>query len=179
MSLEEEKAQLRALAHPVRIRILSLLTSAELTAADVARELDLTHANASYHLRALLHTGTIEVAGEERIRGGMAKRYRYDIDRQLRRDFPPEREGRPGTDDRRLVLEAFAGELRRRSADFMSAEHNLVADAEFWVDPDVWQDVHDRISAAVADLHHAARPPRTPGTLHTSTTVALFRMADR
>jgi DNA-binding transcriptional ArsR family regulator len=179
MSLGDEKAKLRALAHPVRIRILSLLTGAELTAADVARELDLTHANASYHLRALLNTGTIEVAGEEKIRGGVAKRYRYDIDKQLRRDFPAAREGQPGTGDQRLVLEAFAGELRRRSAGFVSTEHNLIADAEFWIDPDVWQDVHDRIAAAVADLHHAARPPRTPGTLHTSTTVALFRMADR
>jgi DNA-binding transcriptional ArsR family regulator len=179
MSLGDERTKLRALAHPVRIRILSLLTGAELTAADVARELDLTHANASYHLRALLNSGTIEVAGEERIRGGVAKRYRYDTDNQLRRDFPAERAGRPGTGDHRLVLEAFAAELRRRSADFLSAEHNLVADAEFWIDPDVWQDVHDRIAAAVADLHHAARAPRTPGTLHTSTTVALFRMADR
>lgn len=179
MSLGDEKARLRALAHPVRVRILSLLTGAELTAADIARELDLTHANASYHLRALLHSGTIEVAGEQRIRGGVAKRYRYVAEKQLRRDFPPEREGQPATGEHRLVIEAFTGELRRRSADFVSAEHNLLADAEFWVDPEVWQDVYDRISTAVADLHHAARPPRTPGTLHTSTTVALFRMADR
>ena len=39
---------LRATAHPVRLQILSLLTGAEMSAAEVARELDLTHANASY-----------------------------------------------------------------------------------------------------------------------------------
>ena len=50
---DEEVASLRAVAHPVRLRILSLLTGTELSAAEVARELDLTHANASYHLRVL------------------------------------------------------------------------------------------------------------------------------
>ena len=43
----ESSNHLRALAHPVRLRILSLLTGADLTAADVARELGITHANAS------------------------------------------------------------------------------------------------------------------------------------
>jgi DNA-binding transcriptional ArsR family regulator len=61
-------AEMRAMAHPLRLRILSLLTGSEMTAADVARELGLTHANASYHLRHLLAAGTIEIAGEERIR---------------------------------------------------------------------------------------------------------------
>ena len=63
---------LRAMAHPLRLRILSLLTGAELSAAEVARELDLSHANASYHLRVLLDAELLEVAGEERIRGGVA-----------------------------------------------------------------------------------------------------------
>ena len=45
MSLEV--SGLRALAHPVRLRILSLLTGTELSAAEIARELGLTHANAS------------------------------------------------------------------------------------------------------------------------------------
>ena len=73
----ESSNQLRALAHPVRLRILSLLTGADLTAADVARELGITHANASYHLRFLLDAGEIVVSGEETIRGGRARRYRH------------------------------------------------------------------------------------------------------
>ena len=89
-------AELRAMAHPVRLRILSLLTGAALTAADVARELGLTHANASYHLRQLLAVGQIEVAGQERIRGGAAKRYRYNVDREVVRhtEPPPRRPSR-------------------------------------------------------------------------------------
>ena len=54
---------LRAMAHPLRLQMLSLLTGAELSAAEVARELGITHANASYHLRVLLDAGELEVAG--------------------------------------------------------------------------------------------------------------------
>ena len=93
------KTALRATAHPVRLQIMSLLTGASLTAAEVARELGLTHANASYHLRTLLAAGLIVPAGEERIRGGIAKRYRYDaasdIAREKARGRRPD-EGRGG-----------------------------------------------------------------------------------
>src|SRR3954468_20445702 len=81
-------ATLRATAHPVRLRIMSLLTGAPMTAAEVARELGLTHANASYHLRNLLAGGMIFQAGEEKIRGGVAKRYRYDAARDKGKETP-------------------------------------------------------------------------------------------
>src|SRR6476659_9549606 len=59
---------LRALAHPVRLQMLSLLTGAPMSAAEVARELGLTHANASYHLRQLLAAGQLVEAGDELLR---------------------------------------------------------------------------------------------------------------
>ena len=74
---DEDLKGLRAMAHPVRLRMVSLLTGSAMSAAEVARELGLTHANASYHLRILLDSGEIVEAGEERIRGGVAKKYRY------------------------------------------------------------------------------------------------------
>ena len=163
---------LRALAHPVRLQIMSLLTGAELTAAEVARELGLTHANSSYHLRNLLAAGLITVAGEEKIRGGMAKRYRYEV-----RGADSEKPLDP--DERRAELAAVANELIRRSAEatFARPAVALMADGDLWVEPEVWKSVRDRIAAAVTDLHHAALPPRTPGTVRTSTTVALYRNA--
>ena len=106
---ENEQAALRAMAHPVRLRIMSLLTGAPLTAAEVARELGITHANASYHLRNLLAGGLIVSAGEEKIRGGVAKRYRYDTDHDQQR-----RRG-PMTDEQhRMAYTAIAHELIRR-----------------------------------------------------------------
>ena len=60
MSLEDERiSDLRATAHPLRLRMLSLLTGAELSAAEVARELGVSQANASYHLRLLLDAGLL------------------------------------------------------------------------------------------------------------------------
>src|SRR5215813_13339463 len=108
LRVEQDPAvdELRALAHPIRLRILSLLTGAAMTAAEVARELGLTHANASYHLRQLLAAGAIEAAGEERIRGGVAKRYRYAVGDVAAGRDPAERQS---------VYAAMAVELRRRA----------------------------------------------------------------
>jgi len=167
---------LRAMAHPVRLRILSLLTGASLTAADVARELGLTHANASYHLRNLLAAGLIAHAGEERIRGGIAKRYRYDADRDRERD----REPFPAhdADSQRAMYAAVADELIRRNAEADWSVGGTMTDAELWVDPQVWREIRDRIGQASRDLHNAAQAPRTPGTIRTSATIAMFRMIE-
>lgn len=48
----ERLQRLRANAHPLRLRMLSLLTGAPMSASDLARELDITQANASYHVVA-------------------------------------------------------------------------------------------------------------------------------
>ncbi|MEU8816514.1 helix-turn-helix domain-containing protein [Actinoplanes sp. NPDC048796] len=165
---ESERASLRATAHPVRLRIMSLLTGAPMTAAEVARELGLTHANASYHLRSLLAGGMIVQAGEEKIRGGVAKRYRYDT----KRDHAPE-----GPEQRRALFAALGSELIRRTASGRFAEKNgLLGDGEFWIEPETWIELRSKFVELVDELHHAARPPRTPGTIRTSTTVAMFEM---
>ena len=172
MSLGDDgRAALRASAHPVRLRIMSLLTGASLTAAEVARELGLTHANASYHLRQLLAAGMIVPAGEERIRGGIAKRYRYDVAQEKARG--------PRSDEYyRGVFAVVAHELIRRSQgnNFVD-EGNLLVDGDLWVEPELWQQFKERIGAAARELHEAAAPPRSPGTVRTSTSIAMFRMA--
>jgi DNA-binding transcriptional ArsR family regulator len=184
MGMTSRTAELRALAHPLRLRILSLLTGAPMTAAEVARELGITHANASYHLRQLLAVGTIEVAAEEHIRGGRAKRYRYDVDRDLARtrmEEPPDRAGEGAGDtgparDPRLLLTALAVELQRRANHVQPAPGSFLTDAELWVEPDTLHGIRDQFAKASTDLHHAAKPPRSPGTIRVSATVALFRM---
>ena len=85
---DETTHALRAVAHPVRLQILSLLTGTELSAAEVARELGITHANASYHLRTLLDAGELVIASEEKIRGGVAKRYRHPWEKGAARQEP-------------------------------------------------------------------------------------------
>ena len=163
---------LRAVAHPLRLRMLSLLTGAELSAAEVARELDITHANASYHLRVLLDAGEVVIASEEKIRGGIAKRYRHE----WRRGLESEHERHPASpDDKDLFIRVTAEEMVRR---FAHRAHgpSLTTDAELWVEPDTYARARALVEEASALLHAAARPPRTAGTMRMNLTAAIFPM---
>jgi len=162
---------MRAVAHPVRLQMLSLLTGTEMSAAEVARELDLTHANASYHLRVLLDADEIVVAGEEKIRGGVAKRYRYPLERggDHRKD--------PATlDDQVFYARAVALEVERRIQLRPRSTPNVSSDLEGWVDPETWDRARALMQEAAMMLHAANRAPRTPGTVHVSATSWAFQM---
>ncbi len=162
---------LRVLAHPLRMRILSLLTGTALSAAEAARELDDTQANISYHVRRLHEAGLLEVAEEVTIRGGRAKRYRHDPDsgRRLTTRSPAEEQ---------LLTKAIAGELVRRASQRAHGRRASLTDAELWVDPAVWARVLKQASELSGELHAAAQPPRTPGTVRVSASVALFELAE-
>ncbi|WP_253840085.1 ArsR/SmtB family transcription factor [Actinokineospora globicatena] len=160
---------MRALAHPLRMRILSLVTDRAMSAAEVARELGDSQPNISYHLRKLADAGLVEIVEEVPIRGGIAKRYRH---------IPPAvaapRE--PGDSDQ-LLAEALAAGLGVRTArrkQGTSAE--TVTDAELWVDPQVWQDMVAHARELSLRLRDAAQPPMTPGTVRVSTTISMFEM---
>ncbi|GAA1561533.1 ArsR/SmtB family transcription factor [Kribbella lupini] len=167
---DEDIKDLRAVAHPVRLRILSLLTGSAMSAAEVARELDLTHANASYHLRLLHESGSIVEAGEERIRGGVAKRYRY----------PHENRGKSPkhtiTKSRIPELRALAREIERRLPQRKRTGRNHFSDIEAWVPPEVHERARALLMEASALLHDNNQPPRTPGTVHVSASSWIFEM---
>ncbi len=164
---------MRAVAHPVRLRMLSLLTGAAMSAAEVARELDLTHANASYHLRVLLEAEEIVEAGEEKIRGGIAKRYRYPHER--RGEHP--RPGTPTADDQVFYARALGLEIERRVQQ-RAPGPGQHSDLEGWVAPEIWKQAVDLLLEASMLLHEHNRAPRTPGTIHVSQTAWAFQMAE-
>jgi DNA-binding transcriptional ArsR family regulator len=169
MSDHDATRTLRAMAHPLRLQILSLLTGAELSAAEVARELDVTHANASYHLRVLLEAGELEIASEERIRGGVAKRYRH----------PWQRQGRKGdttSGDREVFARAQADELVRRVRQAVPKRYGQFTDAELWVSTEDFDAVRALLVEATTRLHESARPPRSEGTRRVALTIAMFEM---
>ena len=166
---DDSIAHLRATAHPLRLRMLSLLTAEAMSAAEVARALDVTHANASYHLRLLHDAGELVVEGEERIRGGVAKRYRYDATRAV-----PDRSS--GVDDRIAYARATAVEVERR---LLEAERGAASasDLEAWVPVGDWHRALDLLHEASHLLHAAARPAGTPDTVHVSFTTNAFTMS--
>jgi DNA-binding transcriptional ArsR family regulator len=159
---------LRALAHPLRLRMLSLLAGSAMSAAELARELEVAHASASYHLRQLEQADLVEVAEERSHRGGQERRYRVRPAPRVPAGTAP--------DDRALLAEVLGGELRRRAAYADIDAPATTTDAELWVDPAVWADACDRVRAAMTDLHAAARPLREPGSRRVGATVALFGM---
>ena len=161
-------ARLRASAHPVRLRIMSLLTAEAMSAAEVARALGLTHANASYHLRQLHDVGELVVESEEKIRGGVAKRYRYDASREH-----PDRTS--GVDDRIAYARANALEVERRLRDAAPGSGSS-SDLEAWVPVESWHRALDLLHEASHLLHAEARPAGTPGTVHVSATTTAFTM---
>lgn len=163
---------LRAVAHPVRLRMLSLLTGNPMSAAEVARELDISHANASYHLRQLIDADEIVEAGEEKIRGGTAKRYRYPHER--RGEHP--KAGRTTTEDRVLYVRAVSQEIERRMLQRRPQRPQRSSDLEGWVSPEAWTKALALLEEASMLLHDANRPPRTDGTLHISMTTWAFEL---
>lgn len=166
MSLEVNA--LRALAHPVRLRILSLLTGTELCAAEIARELDISQANASYHLRKLADAGEVVESGTRVVRGGTARLYRH----------PWKSRKGPAADSvhEEQFIQVLAAELVRRHALRRRRGRRTMTDAELWVTPEHWAEVVDQVTAASSLLHGAARPPRTPGTMPVSMSAALFEL---
>ncbi|MER7861975.1 helix-turn-helix domain-containing protein [Amycolatopsis japonica] len=160
---------LRVLAHPVRLRILSLLTGVAMSAAEAARELGETQANISYHLRRLHEAGLLDVAEEVRIRGGLAKRYRHDPESGMR--FTSK-----NPDEEQLLIAAMVEELKRRSEFRLPDERGSISDAEMWVDRETWEKALEHARELSDLLHSAAKPPRTRGTIPVSATVAMFEM---
>lgn len=176
MSLEDDErriAALRARAHPLRLRMLSLLTGAAMSAAELARELEVSQALASYHLRQLADAGAVELAEERSRRGGRERRYRYRVEPSF-----PGQPPAPDEDGQALFVEAVVDELRRRSAQRAPDLPGLSIDAELWVDPEDWEEARAAMAAAGTMLHERARRPHTPGTVHLNTTVVLFPMLD-
>jgi len=159
---------LRALAHPLRLRMLTLMWPGPMSAAELARELGVSHALASQHLRRLDAVGLVELAEERLRRGGRERRYRtvHGAPLSQRRDGAP------------LLAETLARTLRERAARRAPDGDGVTVDAELWVDPEVWERARARLADLADELHAAARPPRSPGTAPVGISLMAFPLRD-
>ena len=160
---------LRALGHPTRLRMLSLMWAGPLSAAALAAELGISHGLASQHLRTLDRAGLVELAEVRPKRGGRERLYRTVKGSPLsdRTDASP------------LLTEALVGNLRQRLAMRVPESETVVTDAELWVTPEVWQDYRKRLHQLIRELHDHSQPPRTPGTTPIGATLMAFEMTPR
>jgi DNA-binding transcriptional ArsR family regulator len=67
---------MRALAHPIRVRMMVLLRGEALSASDLARRLDIRFGSARFHLHQLVDADIARPAGERAERGGRARLFR-------------------------------------------------------------------------------------------------------
>jgi DNA-binding transcriptional ArsR family regulator len=66
----------KALAHPLRMRIMTVLEQRSATPKHLAAELEVPLENLSYHVRALRDVGLIELEDQRIVRGAVEHRYR-------------------------------------------------------------------------------------------------------
>ncbi|HEX4858240.1 MAG TPA: metalloregulator ArsR/SmtB family transcription factor [Usitatibacteraceae bacterium] len=59
-NIEEAASALQAMAHPIRIKVLCLLSSGEMAVQDINEAIGTTQSNISQHLRVLRASGLIE-----------------------------------------------------------------------------------------------------------------------
>ncbi|MGW5366563.1 helix-turn-helix domain-containing protein [Actinopolymorpha pittospori] len=168
---------LKELADPVRLRIVSLVTGAALSADEIARELDISPAVASSHVRALVAADHLVEVGEETEEAeepqGVASRYLHVPGLQPAQDAGD-------SEIQTLVYQAMAQELARRGRHCAPTQHlpRLHTDAELWVDPEDWARAVALVREAADLLFRRAHPPRTQGTVHVDATLAMFGMTD-
>ena len=83
----------RALGHPLRVRILAILEERTASAVELSRMLHADIGVVAYHVRKLHQLGLIELEKETRVRGAIQRHYRaYErprISTEAWRDAPP------------------------------------------------------------------------------------------
>ncbi|RUR03043.1 ArsR/SmtB family transcription factor [Labedella endophytica] len=161
---------LRVVAHPLRLRLLSLLTGESLSAAEAARALGETQANVSYHLRRLAQAGLVQLVEETRVRGGTAKRYRHDPASGEALSAGP-------TDDVAALLSALASQLAARSSRYRDGTRFTFTDVEVALPPGAWERVRGLADEAGRILHDEAVAADSPDAVRVASTIALFEVA--
>ena len=83
----------RALGHPLRVRILAILEERTASAVELSRMLHADIGVVAYHVRKLHQLGLIELEKETRVRGAIQRHYRAyarpQISESAWRDAPP------------------------------------------------------------------------------------------
>lgn len=165
---DHDRKRLRALSHPVRLRILSLLTGATKSSTELARDLDMSQAAVSFHVRQLADAGLIDLAEVRSVRGGQERRYRSAADFE-------------GGADVDVISSATAAsaEIRRRLIAEQPPSWDLFSDADLWVDPEAWLRCVRTVANAMKRLHGAAAAEAAPGAIHISATTMMFSTQER
>ena len=148
-------AEARAVAHPVRLRIIRLCKDDALTNKELAQRLAMSAGTTLHHVRTLVATGfLVEEEGRRGRRGTTEKPYRSTGKSwTLNVDDSPAR-----ASVERAMLGAAAAEV-------IDADLGGVIEStrmSFRLSPDALQELHDRLLALVADYGQREDPGGEP-----------------
>jgi DNA-binding transcriptional ArsR family regulator len=152
--------QLRALAHPMRQRILRVVGFTPRPNKQVAEALGEHPARTHFHMRELVTAGLIEVVEERPKRGIIEKYYRsaalrYRVDPILTPSALQAADGQPGV--QLAALQAAEEELRRTLAAFGGPPTGLrIAQQHGCLTPDAQQRVVAHLQAVADELRGGA-----------------------
>jgi len=170
LEIQQQLIPLRAMAHPLRLQMLSLTAGAALSAAELAQELGIAHAAASYHARQLAEAGLLQVVEDDGERSGPGRppvRYRYDHRRNGHLDR---------STDAEALWAATSQDMQRRVR--MRTRHHVGADAEVWLAPEDFEEAR-ALAQRLSDLiHERAQRPRAENAVHASVSVYAFELGD-
>lgn len=166
-SSEPDLDGLRVVAHPLRLRLLSLLTGESFSAAEAARVLGETQANVSYHLRRLAQAGLVDLVEQTQVRGGTAKKYRHNP-ASGETLVAGDREGH------RALMGSLAAQLTRRAEGYIAESPVVFTDAEVWVSTDAWTRIQQLTRELGTAIHDAAGPRGGEGRVRIGATLAVF-----
>ncbi len=156
---------LRALAHPLRLRMLSLMWAEAHSATGLAAALDIGHGLATQHLRRLVACDLVQLVETRPGRGGGERFFRT-----VQGPVLSER-----ADDAVLLAQALAVTLRQR-AHRRAPGPGVVVDADLWVTPQVWETFRADLAALVDGLHAHGRGPSDPDCVPVGVTLMAFRL---
>jgi|SRR5215210_5490691 len=148
----------KALSHPMRARILGILDERVASPNEIAEMIDERLPNVSYHVRALLDLGCIELVDTAQRRGAIEHYYRAVIrpffsDRDWKR-LP--RAGRQAISDSalRIVWEDVSQALT--AGTFESRPDRHLSHNDVVLDDEGWKEVAKLLNAMIADVQKAA-----------------------
>src|SRR3954454_8746655 len=75
----DDPRYVKAMSHPLRIRILALLTERTASPVELAEWLDASLGVVAYHVRTLHRFGMIDLVKETRVRGAVEHHYRAKV----------------------------------------------------------------------------------------------------
>jgi DNA-binding transcriptional ArsR family regulator len=148
----------KALSHPMRARILGILDERVASPNEIAEMIEERLPNVSYHVRALLDLGCIELVDTAQRRGAIEHYYRAIV-RPFFSDSDWKRLPRPGRQAisdaaLRIIWEDVSAALN--AGTFESRPDRHLSYNDVVLDDEGWKEVAKLLNAMIGDVHRIA-----------------------